>query len=190
MVEQPLHGLMCRRRAKRITNRHDAVYEHMMNGLNKVEGVTATPEPHVGGPGSQRRGDIRVTKDGTTYIVDVGITCPATAKMVSAHKTLRRPGAAASAYTKRKESSYRLLALNHQNGQNPFTFVPFIVETGGRLNDEGRDFIDKIVDEAEPANKGLRKHMFKTIGDTLCRHHAYMLSRLAVELRETQHQAH
>ena len=159
-------------------------------GLNKMRGITATAEPHVGGDESQRRGDIRVTKGSTTYIVDVGMTCPATEKQVRQKKSHKIPGAAGRAYEQRKNISYNLLNLNNQPGQE-VQFVPFIVETRGRINDKGRKFIDQIAgDDEEPANKGLGRLIYRTVADTIVRHQAYMMARLAKELRPSLRRAH
>ena len=46
-------------------------------------------------------------------------------------------------------------------------FVPFVVETGGRLCTEARDFVgrivDRIVDADEPADKGAAHKIFKAV---------------------------
>ena len=48
--------------------------------LNKLEGVTATSEPNVRDPRHpMRRGDINVCWRGRVALLDIGITCPATA---------------------------------------------------------------------------------------------------------------
>ena len=69
-------------------------------------------------------------------LLDIGITCPATASHVS-RKSHLIPGVAASYYYATKRKKYR--DVRH--------FIPFIIETGGRLHDRARDFIDDIVDE-------------------------------------------
>ena len=69
--------------------------------------------------------------------------------------------------------------------------MPFIVETGGRINDKGRKFIDQIAgDDEEPANRGLGRLIYRTVADTIVRHQAYMMAQLAKELRPSPRRAH
>jgi hypothetical protein len=94
--------------------------------LRRIPVVQATLEPRVTtsrGPGDQRRADIKVNKDGTTWLVDVGVVvCPGTQRLL-ALGTDTVPGLAAATYHDVvKEAKYG----------DQTNFVPFIVETGGR----------------------------------------------------------
>ena len=74
----PCHGLLCRRRWKRVTKRHDSIRDRLATVLGRVNG---TVEPRVLQPqdgADQRRGDIKVSKHGNTWILDVGVVCPGT----------------------------------------------------------------------------------------------------------------
>jgi hypothetical protein len=85
-AEEPLHGLYCRRRWKRGTNRHDKIRDALCRELQRFQEVQATIEPRVENPqgaADQRRGNIKVHKDGTTWILDVGVVCPGTRPHVS-----------------------------------------------------------------------------------------------------------
>jgi hypothetical protein len=85
------------------------------------QAVQATLEPRVTtpqGPGDQRRADINVHLDGTTWLVDVGMVCPGTPRLL-AMSTDRTPGRAAAVYNDIK-------VAKHGDQSN---FVPFIVET-------------------------------------------------------------
>jgi hypothetical protein len=76
----PCHGLLCRRRWKRVTERHDSIRDRLATVLGRVNGTSATVEPRVPNPqdgADQRRGDIKVSKHGNTWILDVGVVCPA-----------------------------------------------------------------------------------------------------------------
>ena len=87
-------------------------------------------EPRVENPqdaGDQRRGDIRVHKDGPTWLVDVGVVCPGTTRYVG-EGAATVPGTAAAVYEGVKMDKY---------SDQP-NFVPFIVETGGRVDVAGR----------------------------------------------------
>ena len=93
--------------------------------LERIPGVQTTREPRVENPQDgrdQRRGDIiRVHKDGTTWVVDVGVMCPGTTRYVG-EGAATVPGTAAVVYVGVKMDKY---------SDQP-NFVPFIVEMGGR----------------------------------------------------------
>ena len=96
----------------------------------------ATVEPRV--PNQQsgadhRRGDIKVHKGGTTWILDVGVVCPGTQRYFDKDSD-RVLGRAAETYASVKSTKY---------ADQP-NFVPFIVETGGRVNSKARDFLDTL----------------------------------------------
>ena len=172
-INQPLHGLCCRRRGKRIMRRHDNIRDAMIRTFNKVKGVSATEEPNVADPAHpQRRADIRVRKGGNIWLLDVGITCPATTRSVTTLKTHLKPGAAGEAYHAKKAIKYAATDR----------YVPFIIETGGRLHDVARDFIDELVDEGEQENRGAKRRIFRTITGTLERIQRYMMARIVTEI--------
>ena len=132
--------------------RHDYIRDALCQALERIPGVRATREPRVENPqggGDQRRGDIRVHKDGTTWVVDVGVVCPGTARYVG-EGAATVPGTAAAVYEGAKFDKY---------SDQP-NFVPFIVETGGRVGGAGRRFLDTLVgrlageEAAEPAPNG------------------------------------
>ena len=134
---EPLHGLYCKRRWMRVMKRHDYIRDALCRALDRITGVRTTREPRVENPqggGDQRRGDIRVHKDGTTWVVDIGVVCPGTAQYVG-KGAATVPGKAASVYEDVKVAKY----IDQSN------FVPFIVETGGRVGVAGRRFLDTLV---------------------------------------------
>ncbi len=104
-------------------------------------GVQATIEPKVenprGGAADQRRGDIKVHKDDTTWMLDVGVVCSCTHRYVSDGADTS-PGVAATAYASVK-------CARHEDQPN---FVPFIVETGGRVNRAGLHILDLLSGKA------------------------------------------
>ena len=168
---QPLHGLMCRRRWKRVTYRHDQIRDALRRALNRVTGVKATCEPRVNAV-DQRRGDVKVTKGGNSWVLDVHVVCPATASRVAAWSTHTVPGAAAQRGSDEKKRKYADVP----------NFVPFVVETGGRLCTEARDFVDRIVDADEPADKGAAHKIFKAVSWALMRQQSFMLATIAQEI--------
>ena len=74
-------------------------------------------------------------KDGTTLVVDVGVVCPGTARYVG-EGAATVPGTAAAVYEGAKMDKY---------SDQP-NFVPFIVETGGRVGVAGRRFLDTLIE--------------------------------------------
>ena len=76
---------------------------------------------------SEKRGDICITAGGKQIILDVMVTCPAAPSMVSRHSSHLIPGAAAVHGVKKKNEKY-LSEL-----PSSIEFVPFVIETGGRL---------------------------------------------------------
>jgi hypothetical protein len=69
-ADDPLHGLYCRRRWIRVTYHHDGIRDALWTALKRITGVQATRDPRVTtpqGPGDQRRADINVHLDGTTW---------------------------------------------------------------------------------------------------------------------------
>ncbi len=83
--------------------------------------VQATIEPRVENPqgaADQRRGDIKVHKDGTTWVLDVGVVCPGTRRHTSAGADTT-PGVAAEGYAATKSARYgpaQLRALHSRDG--------------------------------------------------------------------------
>ncbi len=100
-AEEPLHGLYCRRRWMRVTYRHDdGIRDALSTALQRIPGVQATLKPRVTttpqGLGDQRlSADIKVHKDGTTWLVDVGVVCPSTRRLLERGTDLT-PGLAAA----------------------------------------------------------------------------------------------
>jgi hypothetical protein len=103
----------------------------MTTSVTPVPGAGAQPgrpdhaRTEGGEPTGRRRpatGDIRVHKDGTTWVVDVGVVCPGTTRYIG-EGAATVPGTAAAVYEGVKMDKY---------SDRP-NFVPFIVETGGRV---------------------------------------------------------
>ena len=171
-VEHPHHALYCPKRHHRTCKRHDNIQARLQALLNRIPGVDATPEPAVGN--GQNRADIKVTKNGTAWLLDIGITCPATASNVNINHSDIIPGVAAKQYHALKLRKYSKLGLD------PNTIVPFIIETGGRLHDVARDFVDDIVGDDHAS----RRQIFKAISDSLHHQQAYMMATWAKEIRQ------
>ena len=68
-----------------------------------------------------------------TWILDVGVVCPGTQRYVD-QGSGTTPGLAAEAYAAVKVAKY----ADQDN------FIPFILETGGRVNKAARDWLDAL----------------------------------------------
>ena len=106
------------------------------NTPNALEEVTVvSTEPTLDGEGGHgQRGDIKLLANGTEFVIDVTVACPATRHMTRTHHTGTVPGAA-GAYAqacKRRKYGTRL--------------QPFVIETGGRVHHDTLQFVhDKLV---------------------------------------------
>jgi len=129
LTEEPLHPLYCRRvgRAGLRQIRHDKIAKLLGRKVVKLfHGAQISFEPMVN-RGSDKRGDILITTGGKQIILDVMVTCPAAPSMVQTHNSHRIPGAAAVRAVKIKNRKYGRSVPEHTE------FVPFVIETGGRL---------------------------------------------------------
>ena len=158
--------------------RHNWVRNALAASLNRMPGVQAVLEPMVTtrrAPGDQRRGDIKVIKSGTSWILDVGIICPGSQRLVSKGTDII-PGKAAALYEGKKTKTY----------SDQANFVPFIVETGGRINAAGLQFLSRILPLEAEGTAGLtRRHgraALRGISRALALQQGYMLAQIAEEI--------
>jgi hypothetical protein len=167
--------------------RHNWVRNALAASLNRLLGVQAVLEPMVltrRAPGDRRRGDIKVIKSGTPWILDVGTICPGSQRLVI-KGTDTIPGKAAAIYDGKKAKTY----------SDQANFVPFIVETGGRINAASLHFLSRILPlEAEGTAAVTRRHgraALRGISRALALQQGDMLSQIAEEIhapdRAAQH---
>ena len=168
-----------------MTYRHDGIRDALWTALQRIPGVQATREPRVTtleGPEDQRRVDIKVHMDGTTWLVDVGVICPGTPRLLAAGAAVI-PGRAAAVYSVIKEAKYR----------DQSNFVPFIVETGGRINAAGLEFFDKVSGALEggtarvraarrAARCAARRAALYEVAASLVKQQGYMLAQIVAEI--------
>ena len=171
-----------------MTKRHDSIRDRLATVLGRVSGTSATVEPRVLQPqdgADQRRGDIKVSKHGNTWILDVGVVCPGTQRYVD-QGSGTTPGLAAEAYAAVKVAKY----ADQDN------FIPFILETGGRVNKAARDWLDALTapepgeqvpsQDDHPWNPQTRtttETVLREAMQALVRVQAHMLARIVVEIR-------
>jgi hypothetical protein len=158
--------------------RHNWVRNALAASLNRMPGVQAVLEPMAmtrRAPGDQRHGDIKVIKSGTSWILDVGIICPGAQRLVSKGADTI-PGTAAALYDGKKTKTY----------SDQANFVPFIVETGGRINAAGLQFLSRILPLAA---EGTGRAALRGISRALALQHGYMLAQIAEEIHAPDHTA-
>jgi hypothetical protein len=105
----------------------------------RTYGNSATVELRVLNPqdgADQRRGDIKVSKHGNTWILDVGVVCPSRPSATSTRAVT--PHLAAKAYAAVKAAKY----CDQDN------FITFMPEIGGRVNKAARDWLDRLPTQA------------------------------------------
>jgi hypothetical protein len=135
--------------------------------------AAATWQPQDGA--DQRRGDIKVSKH--------GMVCPGTQRFVD-QGSGTTPGLAAETYAAVKAAKY----ANQDN------FIPFILETGGRVNKAARDWLDALTasepgeqvpsqDDHHPWNPQARTTTETVLREAMQALQAHMLARIVVEIR-------
>jgi hypothetical protein len=172
---QPLHGLIgCRRRWKRVINRHNSVRDSLAQALRGIKNVQTRLEPPVHDLGANVRADIEVTLGAQTWLLDVGIVCPASAGWI-AKKSNVRPGAAGRSYHNIKHQKYK--------GK----VIPVIIETGGRFDEAGRDFIDKLASTQQDTHQrsnAATHAVFNKVTLTLEKVQMHMMANLVREIAQ------
>ncbi len=126
-------------------------------------------EPRVLQPHDSRRGDIKVSKHGNTWILNVGVVCPGTQRYVAPRRDWQR----------------RPKAAKYADQDN---FIPFILETGGRVNKAARDWLDALTApepgeqvpslDDHPWNPQTRTTVLREAMQALVRVQAHMLARI------------
>ena len=178
LEDEPFHGLCCRARQVRLIQRHDAIRDLLANALNALEEVTVvSTEPALPGEGSHgQRGDIKMVANGTEYILDVTVACPATRHMTRTHNTGAVPGAAGG------------VAQAHKRQKYGTRLQPLVFETGGRVHRDTLQFVhDKLVNapagvEAREKNRVAMARIYGKIAECLDRHSMRCMASLIREL--------
>ena len=176
--EEPLHGILCRRRQQRIVTRHDDIAKLLTTRLRSLPGVTVVQEPPAPVPGlAGARADLKVEVKARKWLIDVAVVCPASKSVVERQKSHVNPGVAAKAGEAVKRNKYKGVVRG------------FVVESGGRLGPLARTFIDEVVGECDMSESARRAAAFKilrAIGIDLMHKQAYMMAMLIEELRREQ----
>ena len=179
----PDHAMLCKSVASMTTMRHDIEALAVRRVISRA-GCASSMEPtyrHLhsrgqhAGPEGQRRGDIlTVLPDGRVIIVDIVVTHPAAPTYARA--AARTDGAAAERAANQKRAEFRSFADGAQ-----YEFVPFAVESFGRLGQDAQRFINTLGDVAAAGGRVSKSvfvmNAYKDLSCTLQRGNGLMYSR-------------
>jgi len=135
--ERLAHGYNCARQQGLRTKRHNAVRDALADLLRNLFGTTRVAiEPQFG----DRRPDIScILPHGARYI-DVSIANPGAEHI--ALRAAEEDDAAANDRATEKRALYENVLAAH--GVQPDAFVPFVLETTGRLGPDAKRFLDEV----------------------------------------------
>jgi hypothetical protein len=139
----PDHAMVCKSVAKMTQMRHDIVASAVRRVVCRA-GCASSMEPsyrHLRNRGvaGQRRGDVLVVlPSGQISIVDVVVTHPS--QQAHVHQACTRPGHAAAQAERSKVAEFR--RIGEDAGQ--YDFVPFAVESYGRLGASAQSFLKQL----------------------------------------------
>jgi len=179
----PDHAMLCRSVASKATLRHDTLALAVRRCIAK-SGCPSSMEPpyrHLRASGQQsgtegqRRGDIlTVLPNGRVVIVDVVVTHPAAPSYYDAAS--QSNGSAAENAAKRKKREFQRFADGAQ-----YDFVPFAVESFGRLGEDARRFLSDFGNTAAQrgcvSKSGFIKTAHRELSCTLQRGNGMMYAR-------------
>ena len=174
LTDQPLHGLLCRKQgcAGRVKRRHDAILNELYNRLHGIGGIVVHKTPRVN-PTSEHQADLSVSSGAHKWFVDIQVTCPATSFQVSRDAHLYHSVAAERSSHRKKQKYAKLLGQEYRKGTQVPGFVPFVVETGGRILAESRAWLDALLKEHDDT----RRKTYRNIHRIMVHRQASMLAR-------------
>ena len=171
----PFHCLCCRQWQRAAIVAHDYYRNDLADICRRLPKISVPArEPVVGGVAGLpdgARGDMRVIVDNQhEYIVDVSLVTAGSVSLVTAHRTHVVAGAGARQREAEKVRKYRQAVRQVGrlvNGRvNPTEFVPFVVESGGRLGVKALAFLDKILEQvfdSESERVEQRRRILRTL---------------------------
>ena len=172
LADEPLHPLVCgfHGRHIRVIRRHNAIVYSLKNSLSAIPTVKATQLEPTMGSANGKRADLKVLYGGTTYLLDIGICAPGTANRVQKLRSHERPGVAGNDMFKAKTNKYK------DDIQPGYIHLPFIIETGGRVHEAARRWLDAIAADPDIMQADQRIHrVYREIGHTLVHRQSQML---------------
>jgi hypothetical protein len=164
--QNSLHGLSCRLVAEEINERHNAIRDSIAGFVRKalknechvcIEKPIPTRVPNT----PDKRADVLLTIGPNTYAIDASVTnnaCPHNIK----YGSTRHTGASANQRAKNKKAVW-----GHSMGPLYIqqSFVPFVIESGGYIQKDAIDFLDKII--GSPHLSHVPNHVMRLCKNTL-----------------------
>ena len=147
----------------------------IVDELSMLSGMRVDEQPRIG-PESAKRPDLRITRDEKCWYLDVGVTNAGTLANMRRGAHLKC-AIAADGYFDAKVDKYAPLmegvkrdelGRKYANG-----FIPFVVETGGRIAPRSVEWLDKLTAD----NPRVRRACYRKISNALCRAQGPMLSK-------------
>ena len=122
---------------------------------------------------TNKRADLKVEVRGHTVMIDVMVTNPATSTKINTQQSHLKPGITAARAYNVKLSKYKDVQ------QSEFRFLPFIIETGGRIHKAACNWLDSLIQEDDDNNitRRLIKSTYRRITSTLMFKQGAMLHR-------------
>jgi hypothetical protein len=158
------HPLSCSSVNGLVTSRHDEIAKALARAMRRA-GITATIEPHLSQFGGvptaaqlrrrreradngtdDARGDIVCFIEGESVVIDVSVANVLAASHVAA--AAARDGAAAAKRDEQKKAAYA------NRGDSGYKFIPFSVESLGRLGAPALSLLTKLGHTAAEASAG------------------------------------
>lgn len=180
-AHDPWHGLCCpAERARSVTRRHDDVVLAVARWASRL-GARVRIEPRGLDNKSRRRPDILIEIGGHCFMLDVTVYHPLAPSHVAS--CARREESILEAAEADKHSYYRDLA-DHIKAE----FIPFAVETTGRLSSQAMAFVKILISQAAAfknvwAPKEIVQGIYRTIAIAIVRGNAEII---ASNLRHTR----
>ena len=180
----PFHALHCKAHGKawRTTDRHNRLAKDLARSLEKVPelDILQVGHPrHESRNNPERAADIKLVHAGVQYMLDVVVTGVATKNKVRNHRTHLKPGAAAHKAYRDKLDKYK------NDVSTNYIFVPFAVETGGRIHPDSCAFLDNIAREGPDERRAIQA-TYRAISRSLMFRQTWMMKKYVEEYHRTR----
>lgn len=141
-VDLRFHGLNCKCTGNVKHNRHNYIVKQLLLLFDSLK-MPCRGETQL--QGSNHRMDATVNLGGgATYYIDVNISNPASRSYVSTHNSDTVPFATTRHSEQFKRDKYAPIFANQQPQIAMSHFIPFIIETSGRIGEESEKFLQKL----------------------------------------------
>ena len=147
-IDFRFHGLNCKSTGNTKNNRHDYIVDQMIILFQSLK-MPCHRETQM--QGGNHRVDVTVNLAGEAkFYIDVNVSNPAARSYVTQLQSDTIPYATSKHSEQMKRNKYATV-FARQNPPIAMTqFVPFIMETTGRIGQEGETFLEKLKDYSRP----------------------------------------